>query len=240
MSLNKKLLLSLAALMMIGCTPKQDPSQGSSSATPEPTPEVTPEVTPEPTEEPEQTPEPEVTPEAEETGFRTGVWAADDGEELTRYFIFDTEKMEGTEIDAELGKRIDFTCDASEDRISFNYGGDSDVTAEMEAKEDGTIVLRWAYGTEETLTYVTDAINMFRFYSTREIGMMALDYYELHNDYRPAYASWVSNPDGTVSVQLYDVVDDHNSTSAWYTVDRFTGIGKDDMTGEEVNLAEEG
>ena len=58
---------------------------------------------------------------------------------------------------------------------------------------------------------------------------MALDYYEKKTGYRPSQVSSDVNQDGTVSIQLYDNMGDHNSTSAWYTVDPKTAVGTDIM-----------
>jgi len=44
--------------------------------------------------------------------------------------------------------------------------------------------------------------------------------------------------DGTVTFQLYDELDDHISTAAWYVIDRFTAKGKDGNTDEEIDLNE--
>ena len=39
-------------------------------------------------------------------------------------------------------------------------------------------------------------------------------------------------------VQLYDNLGDHNSTSAWYVLDRFTAKGTDLLSGTEIDLLE--
>lgn len=64
-------------------------------------------------------------------------------------------------------------------------------------------------------------------YTTKELEKMALDYYEKQTGYRPSYVASDVNQDGTVSIQLYDNMGDHNSTSAWYTVDPKTAVGTD-------------
>ena len=45
-----------------------------------------------------------------------------------------------------------------------------------------------------------------------------------------------TNEDGSVSIQVYENLGDHNSTAAWYTVDRLTAAGTDG-SGQEVALA---
>ncbi len=72
-------------------------------------------------------------------------------------------------------------------------------------------------------------------YSPEELCEMALDYYENLTDYRPTQTAWEQQEDGTYIIQLYDLVVDHTSTSAWYKVDEH-GVGEDWMTGEPINL----
>ena len=45
-----------------------------------------------------------------------------------------------------------------------------------------------------------------------------------------------TNDDGSVSIQVYENLGDHNSTAAWYTVDRMTATGTD-SSGNDVDLA---
>ncbi len=74
------------------------------------------------------------------------------------------------------------------------------------------------------------------FYSNEELGELALQYYTALYDYTPGCVGTQSNDDGTVSIQLYDSLEDHNSTSAWYRVDRWSTEGWDDISGEEINF----
>lgn len=64
-------------------------------------------------------------------------------------------------------------------------------------------------------------------YTTEQLEKMALDYYEKQTGYRPSQVASQVNDDGTISIQLYDNMGDHNSTSAWYTVDAKTAVGTD-------------
>lgn len=64
-------------------------------------------------------------------------------------------------------------------------------------------------------------------YTQSELEKMALDYYEALNSYRPSSVASVINDDGTVSIQLYDNMGDHNSTCDWYTVNPETAVGTD-------------
>ena len=58
------------------------------------------------------------------------------------------------------------------------------------------------------------------------------------SDIAPQYSGIKSTNDGTATIQLFDQVDDHKSTSAWYTIDRVTLKGTDDMLNEEVDMSE--
>ncbi len=73
-------------------------------------------------------------------------------------------------------------------------------------------------------------------YTDDEICKMALDYYEKENNYRPSLAAIDSSNGDMVTIQLYDNMGDHNSTSAWYEIDRKTGKGTDTVFGTEISL----
>lgn len=72
-------------------------------------------------------------------------------------------------------------------------------------------------------------------YTTSELQKMALDYYEAKTGNRPNSVSLQVNADGSISIQLYDNMGDHNSTSDWYTVDKNTATGTDIM-GNKIDL----
>ncbi|MBR4260945.1 MAG: DUF3298 domain-containing protein [Clostridia bacterium] len=73
------------------------------------------------------------------------------------------------------------------------------------------------------------------FYTPTELEKMALDYYEAKTGYRPSQVASDVNQDGTVSIQLYDNMGDHNTTSDWYTVDAKTAVGENIMK-EKIDL----
>lgn len=50
----------------------------------------------------------------------------------------------------------------------------------------------------------------------------------------PEYADVTDNNDGTYTIHLYDIVDDHTTTCGWYTIDALTTMGTDDLTGEQI------
>lgn len=72
-------------------------------------------------------------------------------------------------------------------------------------------------------------------YTSEQLEQMALDYYEAKTGYRPSCVASQENEDGTISIQLYDSFDGHNSTSDWYTVNKKTAIGTD-ILGNKIEL----
>lgn len=72
-------------------------------------------------------------------------------------------------------------------------------------------------------------------YSQQELEKMALDYYEALTGYRPSKVTSKVNDDGTLAIQMYDLVQDHTSTSDWYTVDMKTAEGTN-VLGDKINL----
>ena len=95
-------------------------------------------------------------------------------------------------------------------------------------------------GTEENFVFVSSDADGFHFYSNGELVQIAQRYYKANSTegYVPGMAGTQNNDDGTVTIQLYDSLEDHNSTSAWYTIDRVTLTGTDDMTGSTVNMSD--
>ncbi len=75
------------------------------------------------------------------------------------------------------------------------------------------------------------------FYTDDELCQMALDYYTAKYDMGDELVAVADvSEDGTVIIQLYQNLGDHNSTAAWYQIDRITGKGKNMSTGDPVDL----
>ena len=72
-------------------------------------------------------------------------------------------------------------------------------------------------------------------FTGEELSELSREYCGLYFGHRPESAAFEANDDGTVTVQLYDLVGDHNSTCAWYTLSPETGIGTDAL-GKRVDL----
>ncbi len=73
-------------------------------------------------------------------------------------------------------------------------------------------------------------------YTDDQICELALDHYEKETGYRPSLAAIDSSNGDMVTIQLYDNMGDHNSTSAWYEINRKTGKGTDSIFGTEIAL----
>lgn len=118
--------------------------------------------------------------------------------------------------------------------------GGADVSSSCTVSGEGDqMTLEWADGTVEHLSYVSDkGSDAFRFYSNQELAGLALSFYQNHNDAQESQnltSAAQTNEDGSVSIQVYENLGGHNSTAAWYTVDRLTAAGTDG-SGEEVDL----
>ena len=119
--------------------------------------------------------------------------------------------------------------------------GGADNTSTCTVSRDGdTVTLKWADGTTEQLTYISEqGSDTFQFYSNQELADLALNFYKETNDAQDSQnlaAAAQTNDDGSVSIQVYENLGDHNSTAAWYTVDRVSAAGTDG-SGHEVDLA---
>ena len=76
-------------------------------------------------------------------------------------------------------------------------------------------------------------------YSPEELADWAQIHYFCTSGFFPPEADVTSNPNGTFTIHLYEIVDldglKHTATSAWYTVDAY-GVGRNDITEEPVSL----
>lgn len=88
---------------------------------------------------------------------------------------------------------------------------------------------------------VTDTFT-FEPYQMSELIAVSRWYYKQHNDYVPPEAEWKENGDGTITIHLYENVQDdentiHTATSAIYTVDAY-GKGEEKVMFEDVEFPE--
>ena len=182
------------------------------------------------------TSEPPASSPAAETAFTPGTWLSDAGQ----YYFFDEDGASGRTASLEDGTGVGFTYTLDGTQATFSMGGADSASVCTVTMDSDAAALEWEDGTTEHLTYISEqGSDDFRFYSNQELSDLAVAYYKEHNsgqDSSSLTAAAQTNDDGTVSIQVYENLGDHNSTAAWYTVDRLTGAGTD-STGAEVNLA---
>ena len=198
-----------------------------------PTPPASPSASPEDTAAPSASP----APSAEPALFTPGTWLSDGGQ----YYFFDEGGTTGRTASLEDGTGVGFSYTLSGAEADFAMGA-ADSSSPCTVSRDGdTITLEWEGGTTEHLTYVSaQGSDAFRFYSNQELADLALAYYKEQSgvqDTGNLTAAAQTNEDGSVTIQVYENLGDHNSTAAWYTVDRTTGAGTDE-SGGEVTLAQ--
>ncbi len=137
------------------------------------------------------------------------------------------EDGEGYSFEYEIGiNEIFVTVDGQNVTVPI-VGGDISYTM-LDIPDCGRVDM--VYFSEATQADIPE------FYSNEELGLMAQQYYTVLHNYTPQCVGTETNLDGTVTIQLYDSFEDHNSTCAWYTVDRWSTEGRDYITDEEINF----
>ena len=207
-------------LLLAACS-----TEGASTPTPT-QPSATPDSTV--TESPSPSP-------GEEVVFTPGTWLSDGGQ----YYFFDEGDTTGRTASLDDGSGVGFSYTLNGTDATFSMGGADNSSACTVSRDGDTITLAWEDGTTELLTYVSDqGSDTFRFYSNQELADLALTYYQENNgaqDNQDLTSAAQTNEDGSVAIQVYENLGDHNSTAAWYTVDRITAAGTDG-SGNEVDL----
>ena len=198
-----------------------------------PTPAVSPSASPEDTAAPSASP----APSAEPALFTPGTWLSDGGQ----YYFFDEGGATGRTASLEDGTGVGFSYTLNGAEAAFSMGAADNSSPCTVSRDGDTINLEWEDGTPEHLTYVSaQGSDAFQFYSDQELADLALTYYKEQSgvqDTGNLTAAAQTNEDGSVTIQVYENLGDHNSTAAWYTVDRITGTGTDE-SGGEVALAQ--
>lgn len=172
----------------------------------------------------------------ETAAFTPGTWLSDGGQ----YYFFDAGGTTGRTASLEDGTGVGFTYSLVGTEADFSMGAADNTNSCTVSRNGDTVTLEWADGATEHLTYVSEqGSDTFQFYSNQELAGLALSFYRENNgaqDTQTLTSAAQTNEDGSVSIQVYENLGDHNSTAAWYTVDRMTAAGTDN-SGNEVNLA---
>lgn len=206
------------------------PADTSAENTPTAEPDVT---TAQPTSE-SQTAQTSTSTEA--PVFKPGVWRGN-----SEYILFYSDGTGGATCDFEYGIGVPFEYEYGDGNIVFHMGAaDNNTIAVPSDIAEDSVTLTWEDGTAEKFVFVSDNAEGFHFYTNEELVQIAQRYYKANSPegYVPGMAGTQNNDDGTVTIQLYDTLEDHNSTSAWYTIDRVTLTGSDDMTGSAVIMSD--
>lgn len=170
--------------------------------------------------------------------FKPGTWRGADG-----YYFFNDDGTSGSTQSFEMGIGVGFNYEVMSRSNGFVniHKGAADVSegVVISDKTEDSFTITWENGTQEKLVYVSPrTTDEFKFYTNEDLQQIALKYYQANNDgYTPQYAGVKSNDDGTATIQLYDQVTDHNTTVAWYTIDRVTLKATDDIMGSEIDMS---
>ncbi len=225
----RKLLATLCAFALMlsalaGCQTAAQ-IQGTETASPAGSPAPTPSA-PAPAE-----PQPQ---------FKAGTWLATGGE-VEEFFFFDADGASGRAVSLEDGMGYGFTYEQGDGKTIFHMAGaEIPLPCEVVTTDEEHLTLEWEAQYAQTLTYYSPlGSDGFCFYTNEELCRMALREYEAKNGLTDSglRVGAESGEDGTVTLQIYESLSDHNSTAAWYQVDRCTAKGTDVVTGDTVELA---
>ena len=184
-----------------------------------------------------------------EDGFTPGVYRAlNDEYEGSSYFYIRSNGTGGGILSQSEGIGVPFVYECDGNNVMFHMAAADDNTpAEVtEVGDDGTITLVFHYtnyvdgsvnDVANHLTYISDDPDNFVFYSSRDLMEMARAYYKNLTGVYMWEADCQEEEDHTISLHLYEFVEDHNSTAAWYFVDPLTGKGVD-LLDNPVDLTE--
>ena len=235
--------LCLSLLSLSCCAQQQEQTTQQSDPIPEQSVPAKPEQPAPVQDQPAPEPEPEQ-PAEPVYEIPTGVWLAATDVGYSNYYYFNAEEQSGRYVSLDYGLGMPFSYDGSGKQLVFFLGDEAAAhPASLEETGQDSFKLVWEDNLPETLTFVREGtLEDFHFYSNDELARMAMEHYadeEDEDETPPSQYGVMTNEDNTVTVQLYDNLGDHNSTSAWYIVDRFTAMGTDLLTGEEIDLLAE-
>ncbi len=233
------LITAMLSMSLVGCGEKTSENSVKvvSTQTSAETQDNTAESTANKTEA-ETSAQTEIAPEHDEF-FTSGVWHVSTNDIPVGYYIMDEGVNSGRTIDFESGKGVSFSYTIGINEAVFSFGSsDNEMLYKIVKGDPSFVVFELPDGSQFKMSHDPElSPENLDFYSNTELCDMALNYFTAHNDYTPSNAAALTNSDGTVTIQLYDNLGDHNSNTTWYTVDRFTASGTDDSTGEEIQLS---
>lgn len=237
-------LLITAALLCTGCQSQSISDASSDDTTSEPKPqtnasEVLSPAAGDETPVDSWTDDSGEVADADENRFITGTYLLNDGDVHIGYmFALEAEDPLAMFYTFDAGYETEVTYSIADNKIELNSENDS-VIVDVLGGDLSVFDFRTADGLELNLTYFNESMPdeiLGNFYSNPQLCEIALDYYEKNHDCRPTSCDAENNADGTVTLHLYDNMEDHIATLAWYTVDRTSCAGTDDVMLTEINL----
>lgn len=186
---------------------------------------------------------PDTTAASEETDpsdafyLAEGFWLAK-GSQDNQYLYFNSDCSTGHFANESDGSKLAFTYLLEGDTLTISADASEPAIGKITWTDEHDAVIVWENGYTEEFSHLNMMTpDTYNFFSDEQLCGMALRYYAAMHDYTPSKAAAETQEDGSVLIQLYDDLEDHNSTSDWYTVNRFTAEGTN-LQGEEINLTE--
>ena len=155
--------------------------------------------------------------------FRAGTWISQ-GEDAAFYYFFDADGVSGRTASLETGIGLGFCYEIDGENIVFRIGAeDAEIKGSLSITDADHAEIIWADGRKDSMTFVSEeGSDTFHFYTNEELCAMAIAYYtDATGEVAPLAAADLGTD--TVTIQLYNNLGDHNSTYAWYQVNRLTG-----------------
>ena len=173
--------------------------------------------------------------EAEEfsgTSLKNGAWygiSSDSGPgEISMFLVVEGDKI--LQTDAGYNVAALSTCSISGDKITLESSiGQQKTEHRFVMQPDGTFLL---YDDDRSSVaykwFMNSDIDSFSFIPNAALENKAKSFYGSRTNHVPEFADVSDDemPD-RVKIHLYDIMDGHTSTAAWYYIDRFTGTGED-------------
>lgn len=236
--------LALTALLLTGCQGQEQAAGTSSSPSPEQSTPVSWEQSESPSPEQTETPSPESPEGGTESIFTPGTWLATAEDGSGQYYFFNPDGTTGSTASLDNGTGVSFAYECEDGYAVFHMAAvDNNTPCTVEVTDSEHIILRWDTGGTTDLAYVSAlGTGQFTFYSDSELFDLALAYYQQTTGSELGHPaiSFTNNEDGTVTIHLFENLSDHIATAAWYTVNRFTARGVNDISGEPVDLSSAG
>ena len=152
------------------------------------------------------------------------------------YYVFGKDGMSGYYRSQETGTDTLFSYKKEGNNLSITFkDGKGTRNATIEKTNNIITSLKWTNGSTDYM-YFMYLDGEPEFYTTKQLCELALGYYEQQHKYRPHYAEATVGDDNNINIHLYDIVDDHTTTSDWYAINPITASGVD-VTGNPIDIS---